>query len=143
MIMRSRENPSAAASLMQIKVSATALRTHALVQLQKLAKSIRPGNARLDLIMLALKGNKIGFEKIIKMIDDLVATLKTVQKDDDDKKEYCSDQFNASDDKKKELEKAVSDLNATLNEIEWSATDWVSAHSHGQGQHSVLPCVHA
>ena len=40
--------------------------------------------------------------------------------------------FNAPDDKKKILEKAVSDLNATLNEIEWSATYWVSAHSHGQ-----------
>ena len=65
---------------MQIKVSTAALRTHALVQLQKLAKAIRPGNARLDLIMLALKDNKIGFEKIIKMIDDLSATLKTEQK---------------------------------------------------------------
>jgi hypothetical protein len=87
----------------KIKVSATALRTHALVQLQKLAKAIRPGNARLGLIMLALKGNKIGFEKMIKMIDDLVATLKTEQKDHDDKKEYCSAQFDASDLKKKEL----------------------------------------
>ena len=60
----------------KIKVSATALRTHALVQLQKLAKAIRPGNARLDLIMLALKVNKTGFEKLIKMIDDLTATFE-------------------------------------------------------------------
>jgi len=106
--------PSAAASLMQVKVSATALRTHALAQLQKLTNPNRPGNARLNLIMLALKGKKIGFEKVIKMIDDLVATLKTEQNDDEDKKEYCSAQFDASDDKKKELEKAVSDLETSI-----------------------------
>ena len=30
------------------------------------------------------RGKKIGFDKIIKMIDELVATLKTEQKNDED-----------------------------------------------------------
>ena len=38
-------------------------------------------------------------EKVIKMIDDLVAELKQDQVNDDSKKEYCEEQFDLSDDK--------------------------------------------
>ena len=40
---------------------------------------------RLDFILLALNGKKAGFGKIIKMIDELVGSLKAEQGDDDDK----------------------------------------------------------
>merc|ERR1740123_2417374 len=42
------------------------------------------------------------------MIDQMVATLKQEQVDDESKKEYCDKSFDGSDDKKKSLELAIS-----------------------------------
>merc|ERR1712204_87011 len=64
--------------------------------------------------MGALKGKKIGFEKVIKMIDDMITTLKVEQADDEAKKEYCGTAFDQADDKKKGLERAVSDLEIAI-----------------------------
>merc|ERR1719206_1099313 len=50
------------------------------------------------------------------MIDEMVATLKTEQKDDDDKKEYCAKQFDLADDKKKTLERSVADLETAIED---------------------------
>jgi len=106
--------PSAAASFMQIQVSARASRTKALSELQHALKAGRPRAVGLEFIALALRGKKIGFEKIIAMIDEMVATLKAEQKDDDDKKEYCSVQFDLADDKKRGLERSISDLDTAI-----------------------------
>merc|ERR1719262_301069 len=48
------------------------------------------------------------------MIDEMVATLKKEQQDDDSKKEYCNAELDASDDKKKSLEKTISDTEAAI-----------------------------
>jgi len=72
----------------------------------------------LDFIALALHGKKIGFGQVIKMIDDLVAELKKEQQDDDNKKEYCDEQFDLSDDKKKVEEKKIADLETAITESE-------------------------
>eukprot|EP00972_Heterocapsa_arctica_P066492 9812362-Heterocapsa_arctica.AAC.1 len=76
-----------------------------------LSKKDRAG---LEFIALALSGKKAlsagGFDKVIKMVDDMVALLKNEQLDDDHKKEYCEAQFDQADDKKKTLEHTVSDL---------------------------------
>merc|ERR1719379_3043811 len=71
-------------------------------------------SVHLDFIALAIQGKKIGFEKVIGMIDEMVATLKTEQEDDDHKKEYCAKQFDLSDDKKKSLERSISDLETVI-----------------------------
>ena len=55
--------------------------------------------------MLAIRGKKFGFEKVLKMIDDMVTLLKTQQQDDIDNKEYCEMQLDTADDKKKGLER--------------------------------------
>merc|ERR1719192_265325 len=73
-----------------------------------------PKNAKLELLALALQGKKIGFEKVIKMIDDMVTTLQVEQKDDDSKKEYCAEELDLADDKKKGLEHDVSDLETAI-----------------------------
>merc|ERR1719510_2361853 len=52
------------------------------------------------------------------MIDDMVETLKQEQGDDDSKKEYCAEQFDSTDDKKKALERSVSDLEAAIASAE-------------------------
>jgi len=71
---------------------------------------------QLDFITLAIQGKKIGFEKVIKMIDDMSATLKKEQLDDDHKKEYCAKQFEFAGDKKKTLTKTVSDLEISIED---------------------------
>jgi len=70
----------------------------------------------LDFIALALHGKKVGFEKVIAMIDELTEVLKKEQVDDNNKKEYCELQFDSLDDKKKELERAKSDAEKAIED---------------------------
>merc|ERR1740138_1088113 len=79
-----------------------------------LRKAQKAGRPQLDFIAMAIQGKKIGFEKVIKMIDDMVATLKTEQLDDDHKQEYCAKQFDLADDKKKDLERSISNLETAI-----------------------------
>merc|ERR1719428_1584070 len=87
-----------ASSFVQLTVSSTALRARALAAIRS-----APHSVHLDFIALAVQGKKIGFEKVIGMIDEMVATPKTEQADDDAKKEYCQKELDSADDKKKSL----------------------------------------
>merc|ERR1712194_695865 len=99
--------PSAGSSLLQVQNS-KALRAQA-------GRFLKPGHARMDFILLALRGNKVGFGKIVKLISNTGITA-LVQDDDDHKKEYCSTQFDQADDKKKGLERSISDLESVIEE---------------------------
>jgi chromosome segregation ATPase len=57
----------------------------------------------------------VDFSKVLKMIDVMVVTLGAEQQDDDDKKEYCAAQFDLADDKKKSLEREVSNLEKAID----------------------------
>merc|ERR1719345_14900 len=72
------------------------------------------GQPELNFLALALQGKKVNFSKVIKMIDTMVSTLKVEQQDDNDKREYCNAQFDLSDDKKKGLERSVSNLEKAI-----------------------------
>lgn len=112
--------PGAASSLVQVDANIAAVRVRALAAIRAVPVSNRKS---LDFIVLALKGRKIGFEKVIKMIVDMIGTLKTEQIDDDNKKEYCAIQFDSMDDKRKGLERRVSDAETAIeNAIEEIAT---------------------
>merc|ERR1719164_273662 len=78
--------PGSASSFLQIQVSEQSALRKAL---QTLKDNRRGNDPRVDLIEVALRGGKPGFEKIIKLIDDLTAKLKDEQKEDDEKKEWC------------------------------------------------------
>merc|ERR1719382_652693 len=54
------------------------------------------------------------------MIDDMVATLKAEQSDDDSKLKYCSTSLDETEDKKKELERAVSVSETAISDLEGS-----------------------
>jgi predicted nucleic acid-binding Zn-ribbon protein len=110
--------PSSASSLVQIKVNAGSARQQALAMVHAMQAASKPANQRLDFIALALHGKKIGFGKVIKMIDEMVAALKQEQTDDDDKKEYCALSFDAADDKKKGLERSISDHEKAISDAE-------------------------
>jgi hypothetical protein len=113
--------PSSAASFMQIQVKMSVARSQALRLVQSallLAKKSRSPRPELDLIALAIRGKKVGFEKVIGLIDEMVANLKKEQIDDDNKKGYCDKQFDLTEDKKKELEMSVSDSETAIEEME-------------------------
>jgi septal ring factor EnvC (AmiA/AmiB activator) len=102
-----------ASSFMEVTVTDASARSRAVSLLEEV--SSRAPNARLlKFIEFALKGKKIGFEKVIAMIDEMVVTLKKEQEDDDSKKEYCLNELDVSDDKKKSLEKTIADTDAAI-----------------------------
>merc|ERR1719446_1921441 len=70
----------------------------------------------MQFMQMALSGKKAGFEKITKMMDDFVVTLKKEQKDDDEQKEYCEKEFEKSDDEKKDLERKIKTLTTEIEE---------------------------
>merc|ERR1719171_957546 len=112
--------PGASSSFVQIKVTSGAVRQRALSALKSVRKAGHKADPRLDLIELAMHGGKMGFEKIIKMIDDLVVDLKAEQSIDDDKKSYCLAEFDRAEDKKKELDLDISDLDKAIADAEES-----------------------
>merc|ERR1711957_93135 len=67
--------PSASASLMQVETTKSAVRARALSLLEKVK-----GGPGLDLISLALRGKKVGFVKVIGMIEEMVTNLASEQK---------------------------------------------------------------
>jgi len=74
------------------------------------------------------------FEKVVGMIDAMVAELKQEQQDDADKLEYCKSQFDLADDKKKALERSVADLEkaiAKAKETIATLTDEIAALTKG------------
>merc|ERR1719313_3307542 len=73
-----------------------------------------------------MHGGKIGFEKIIKMIDDLVVDLKAEQGVDNDKKSYCLAEMDKAEDKKKGLELDISDLEKAIADGEESISTLAS-----------------
>merc|ERR1719336_1023972 len=104
--------PSSSASLIQLQQGVSTVQSRALAVLRS-AKNSATSTARpgLEMLVLALAGKghtSGGFGKVIKMIDDMVALLGKEQSEDDDKKAYCADQFDVSDDKKKAVTRAIA-----------------------------------
>jgi len=111
--------PSASASLMQLRTSASVQRTSALTLIRAARRvAVRQDRPGLDLLALTLVGKKAlnqgGFDKVVKMVDGMVEVLKKEQDDDDHKKEYCATQFDLADDKQKALERSVSDSETAI-----------------------------
>jgi len=128
--------PASSASFVQTGVkSVTSLRSKALLLVKQMQLSPRQTQRpHLDLISLALSGKKVSFEKVIKMIDNMISILGKEQLDDDMKKEYCEKQFDNADDKKKGLQKDLKDLEATIDESTESIatlTEEIKALSEG------------
>jgi len=105
-----------ASSFLQVQVSTTAMREQALSLLESFKATKKGDRQRLDFIMMAVRGKKVGFDKILKMIDDMVVLLKSEQVDDENKKEYCEKAFDQADDKKKALERSVGKLEKAIDE---------------------------
>jgi len=112
--------PSASASLIQLKTGTSTVRSQALDAIHSAQQVANHGDKpALEFIALALAGRgssvgSKGFGKVIKMIDDMVELLQKEQNDDEHKKEYCSMQFDVSDDKKKALERSLAGAESAI-----------------------------
>lgn len=108
--------PGASASFVQMQMSRKQIQARALHTINKMRQTQHA--PQLDFIALSLHGKKIGFDKVIGMIDNMVSELKTEQVNDDHKLEYCGVSLDRADDKKKVISKSISDLEAHIADAE-------------------------
>jgi len=108
--------PSGASSFLQIQVTDKSQRNKALDVLRE------SKDPRIDLLAVALRGGKVGFGKIIKLIDDLVLTMKKEQAADTEKKEWCESEIDKTEDNKKILENEISDLETAIDDAKEQIT---------------------
>merc|ERR1719263_2383734 len=108
--------PGSASSLLQVSTTTAQMKKRALLMIRDAQRNLKPAHRRLDFIALALRGKKIGLEKVIKMCDDLVVVLKKEQEDDDKKKEYCEKELDTAEDNKKVLEQAIADAETAIDD---------------------------
>jgi len=119
-----------APALLQIQESSKDMANNAVAAL-KMAGS---KDYRLDLVSLAIKGQKVSFDKVIKMIDDMVALLGEEQTTDDAKKEACEANIDKTEDKTKQLDVEIADLEKATEETKESIatlTDEIAALTKG------------
>jgi len=102
----------ASPSLLQFQAKAKDIEAKATKALKK-ARGVE-----VNFILLALKGKKVGFEKVIKMIDDLVGKLGEEQKDDDAQKDWCAKEFDSAEDEAKALKRRIGGLETKIGENE-------------------------
>merc|ERR1719277_1104519 len=105
--------PSAAASFVQF-TGAGAAKARALQILRKASKGHHGGMRRMDFIGLALKGKAVGFDKVIKMIDNMISMIKEEQVADENKKEYCNKEIDSTEDTIKKLGVQASKIQKTI-----------------------------
>jgi DNA repair exonuclease SbcCD ATPase subunit len=106
--------PGSAASFLDVGESDTEVRQQALRTLRSNAP--RHGSYRLNFLALALQGKKVGFDKVLAMIDGMVELLGKEQVDDDKKKAYCEKEFDEADDEIKALSSTIADIGAAIEE---------------------------
>merc|ERR1740121_886391 len=113
--------PSASMSFVQVQVSSRTLRSQALELVQSARSAAKKGHMgvqpQLNFLALALDGKKAGFDKVIGMIDNMVANLNKEQSADDKQLEYCEKSLDEADDKRKTLENSLSDSEAAIEEM--------------------------
>jgi hypothetical protein len=111
--------PGSASSLMQVKSSNLAIRKKVISHLQMLNLN----DPRVDFLAIALRGGKVGFEKIIQLIDKLTHELKVEQAEDDAKKDYCETELDKAEDNKKIQQQEKSDLETAIEDAQESVAN--------------------
>jgi len=119
-----------APALIQLQENTKEMSKNALAAL----KSSGAKDYRLDLVSLAIKGRKFSFDKVIKMVDDMVVLLGEEQVTDDGKKEQCENNIDKTEDKHKQLNVEIADLEKATEETKeniGTLTDEIAALTKG------------
>jgi len=101
--------PTSSASFLQVQAKHHS-RDRRHQALKVLGKVRGPHAAKFALIAFTLKQKASNFDKILKMVDDMVALLQKEQADDDKKKAYCTKELDEAEDTRKELVITISDM---------------------------------
>merc|ERR1719230_1692459 len=104
------------ASFIQLQVSQGQMRSQAAAILDAARHNKKGDRQRLDMILMAIRGKKVGFDKVLKLIDNMVGLLGKEQEDDDAKKEYCEAEFDKTEDKMKALTREDGKLEKAIGE---------------------------
>ncbi|CAK0901508.1 unnamed protein product [Prorocentrum cordatum] len=112
--------PSASSSFVQVQQGLATLRAQAL----RLLRSAPSRGPEIDLVLLAMQGKTAGFEKVIKLIDEMMVNLKKEQADDDNKKLYCETELDKSEDQKKELERGIEVSSTAIEDLKAAIATW-------------------
>jgi len=107
-----------AASLLQTGVTSRTQMHRAKTLLENLAAVDQAHTPMLRMMLLSLRSRSGGgFDKVVKMIDDMVTLLAKEQTDDDKKKDFCIAELNKAESEKKELEGTIGDMEAEIEEL--------------------------
>merc|ERR1719145_248179 len=101
------------ASFMQVMVTSKTM-MHAAQS--AMAETERSKDPRLALISLAINGGAKNFDKVIQMIDNMVALLGKEQSADDEKAEYCTASLDKAEDDKKVLDTSHDDIKKSIDD---------------------------
>merc|ERR1719316_771718 len=102
------------ASLLQVTVSSHEVLKSAAAILKVSRKFKR--DPRMSFLALALRGKSVDMSKFVKMMEEMIDTLNKEQETDDSKKEHCEKEFDASEDEKKTIERAIGKIEAAIAE---------------------------
>jgi hypothetical protein len=86
---------------------------------QKAAAMLRKGkngDHRLALLVMAMKGKKVGLEAVVKKVETLIGVLDIEQKADDDKKAFCTAEIDKTTAEKKQNERTIADSKTVIAE---------------------------
>jgi hypothetical protein len=111
---------AASASLLQVAMTDKEVRQKAYGALDSVRRNRK--NVAIDLIAMSLHSKKVSFDKVITMIDEMVALSAKQQGEDDAKKEYCEGAIDETEDKIKEVDLSISDLEKVIDETDGSIT---------------------
>merc|ERR1719230_43054 len=122
------------ASLLQVTVGSVQLRRNALQVLHASRGRGKNQDYRVSLIAMALSNGKVSFDKVIKMIDDMVKLLGEEQIGDDAKKMYCEKEIDKTEDEVKELDHEIEDISKAIEDTKEAIatlTDEIKALEEG------------
>merc|ERR1712136_271492 len=105
-------------SLVQVQQGTTVLAKRALDELRRSPRAPKSSAYNLNLIALALSGRSVDFSKVISMIEEMVGLLKAEQVEDDDKKAYCLQSFDKTEDEAKVLAHQIAGHKDTIEDYE-------------------------
>jgi len=108
--------PSAAAFL-QVAVTTRSQERRASSLLRSLMVRDSKHKVNLHMMLVALKSGG-GFDKVVQMIDNMIAEIAKEQAEDDTKRDWCTDEIHSVEQEVKALDGEVSDVSAAIEEKE-------------------------
>mmetsp|Transcript_124578 Transcript_124578/g.360275 ORF Transcript_124578/g.360275 Transcript_124578/m.360275 type:complete len:716 (-) Transcript_124578:60-2207(-) len=75
-------------------------------------------DTKLDLLLLALRGKKIGFANVEKIIKDRIGILRKEQTEDDNKRDYCIKEAADNQRAMNDVQTKISDLRKSIQEAQ-------------------------